>query len=337
MFERYTEKARRTIFFARYEASQFGSPCIETEYLLLGLLREHNSLANRLLRTRAAVESIRKQVERHTASREKVSTSVDLPLSHACKRVLTYGAEECDRLDHTHIGTDHLLLGLLREEDCFAAQLLRERGLTLASVREQAQQTEAPVAQEGSASFARLDQWLAEREARGGISIVKQHRVANRMTHIAIYADDQPKENETGQETDPAKKLAQIRKRIDIIVQSMEHAIASHEFERARRYSDEERKERENLRELCEQFNLEEPPPRVPLLCIEIIRQERFSDVQKRCDDYISQGAIEVWLLDLDLKRAYTVTKTEGLREAKGGILQIPNPPVEMDLRKIFD
>ena len=93
MFERYTEKARRVIFFARYEASQFGSPCIETEHLLLGLLREDKALANRFLRSSASVESIRKQIEAHTTLREKVSTSVDLPLSHECKRVLAYGAE----------------------------------------------------------------------------------------------------------------------------------------------------------------------------------------------------------------------------------------------------
>src|ERR1039458_5889804 len=86
MFERYTEKARRVIFFARYEASQFGSPYIETEHLLLGLLREDKALANRFLRSHAAVESIRKQIEGHTTIREKVSTSVDLPRSHECKR-----------------------------------------------------------------------------------------------------------------------------------------------------------------------------------------------------------------------------------------------------------
>src|SRR5215471_12707986 len=88
MFELYTEKARRAIFFARYEANQFASPYIETEHLLLGLLREDKALVNRFLRSQAAVESIRKQIEGHTTIREKVSTSIDLPLSHECKRVL---------------------------------------------------------------------------------------------------------------------------------------------------------------------------------------------------------------------------------------------------------
>src|SRR5271154_1703553 len=141
MFERYTEKARRVIFFARYEASQFGSPYIETEHLLLGLLREDKALANRFLRSHAAIESIRKQIEAHTTIREKVSTSVDLPLSHECKRVLAYGAEEAERLNHKHIGTEHLLLGLLREEKCFAAEILHERGLRLSQVREEIQRS----------------------------------------------------------------------------------------------------------------------------------------------------------------------------------------------------
>jgi hypothetical protein len=339
MFERFTEKARRTIFFARYEASQFGSPYIEAEYLLLGLLREDKALANRSLRSYEAVESIRKQIEGHTPRREKVSTSVDLPLSRECKQALAYGAEESERFKHKHIDTVHLLLGLLREEKGFAAQLLHEQGVTLDSVRQEAQQLAqfAPGEPGGTASFARLDQWLAEREANSGIFTVKHKNVANRTTHFAIYASEQPEENETGQVTAPAEKLAQIQKRIELIVEGMERAIANHEFEKARFYSDEERKERENVRTLREQFNLEEPPPPVPLLCIEVIRNERFSEIQKRCDDHLAEGVTQVWLLNPDFKRAYTVTEAEGLREFKGGLLQIAEPPLEMDLTKIFD
>jgi len=136
MFERYTEKARRTIFFGRYEASQFGSPYIESEHLLLGLLREDKALAHTFL-PHGGVESIRKEVEGQTVIREKVSTSVDLPLSNECKRILAYATEEADRLSHKHIGTGHLFLGVLREQDCFAAKLLRERGIALEMAREQ--------------------------------------------------------------------------------------------------------------------------------------------------------------------------------------------------------
>ncbi len=101
MFERYTEKARRAIFFARYEASQFGSPYIETEHILLGLLRENRELV-RLL-PQGSEKSIQNQIEAHAIIREKVSTSVDLPLSNESKRVLAYGAEEAERLAHRHM------------------------------------------------------------------------------------------------------------------------------------------------------------------------------------------------------------------------------------------
>jgi ATP-dependent Clp protease ATP-binding subunit ClpC len=142
MFERYTEKARRVIFFARYEASQFGSPSIETEHLLLGLLREDDALTNRFLRSHASTESIRKQIEARTPVREKVPTSVDMPLSEECKRVLVFAAEEAERLSHKRIGTEHLLLGVLREDKSFAAQMLRERGLRLAALREELTRTQ---------------------------------------------------------------------------------------------------------------------------------------------------------------------------------------------------
>ena len=115
VFERYTEKARRVIFFARYEASQYGSPYIETEHLLLGLLREDKALANRFLRTHGSIESIRKEIEARITVRERISTSVEVPLSQECKRILNFASEEAERLGHKHVGTEHLLLGVLRE------------------------------------------------------------------------------------------------------------------------------------------------------------------------------------------------------------------------------
>ncbi len=138
MFERYTEKARRVIFFARYEASQFGAPAIEPEHLLLGLMREDKTLTGRFFpRAQVSIESIRKEIEGRTLLREKISTSVELPLAPETKRVLAYAHEESDRLQHRHIGTEHLLLGLLREERSMAAEILYERGLRLNAVRDE--------------------------------------------------------------------------------------------------------------------------------------------------------------------------------------------------------
>jgi ATP-dependent Clp protease ATP-binding subunit ClpC len=137
MFERYTERARRVLFFARYEATQLGSTSIETEHLLLGLIREGKGLTSRIFaRSHLSLENIRKEIEGRTIFREKVSTSVEIPFSADTKRVLTFAAEEADRLLHTYIGTEHLLLGILREERSVAASILYEKGMRLANVRE---------------------------------------------------------------------------------------------------------------------------------------------------------------------------------------------------------
>ena len=134
MFERYTEHARRVIFFGRYEASQFGSDAIEPEHLLLALYRDDAALMNRFLP--GSQMEVRSQIERENPPRPKVSTNTDLPLSHSAKRVLAYGAEEAERLNHSHIGVEHLLLGLLREPS-LASRILESLGVTLEVAREQ--------------------------------------------------------------------------------------------------------------------------------------------------------------------------------------------------------
>jgi ATP-dependent Clp protease ATP-binding subunit ClpC len=137
MFERYTERARRVIFFARYEASQLGSNSIETEHVLLGLIREGKGLTSRIFsKSHLSMESIRKEIEGRALYREKVSTSVDIPLSPESKRVLGFASEEAERMLHNYIGTEHILLGLMREEKSVAAGILGEKGMRLTAVRE---------------------------------------------------------------------------------------------------------------------------------------------------------------------------------------------------------
>ncbi|HKQ89611.1 MAG TPA: Clp protease N-terminal domain-containing protein [Blastocatellia bacterium] len=136
MFERYTEKARRVIFFSRYEASQFGASQIEAEHILLGLIREDKKLTARFFhRSHANVELIRKEIENRTVMRDHISSQIDLPLSDGAKRALSFAAEESELLGNRHIGTEHLLLGLLREENSIAAEVLCARGLELTSIR----------------------------------------------------------------------------------------------------------------------------------------------------------------------------------------------------------
>jgi Clp amino terminal domain, pathogenicity island component/NTF2 fold immunity protein len=146
MFERYTERARRVIFFARYEASRVGSMTIETEHFLLGLIREDKNLISRLLRDSSSAERVRAEIEGRIPILEKVSTSIDLPMANECKRVLAYAAEEAERLNHRYIGTEHLLLGMLREEKCVATEILRQCGMRLNVIREELARHASPPA-----------------------------------------------------------------------------------------------------------------------------------------------------------------------------------------------
>jgi len=150
MFERYTEKARRTIFFARDEAGSFGSPYIVSEHLLLGILRERHDWLLSAGDSMKLVEDIRSILPHN----EKIITSVDLPLSHSVKVCLAYSAEEAELMEHNNIDTGHMLLGLLRTETPISAALNRY-GITLDSLREDLEKLIAPRSRETSIVFER--------------------------------------------------------------------------------------------------------------------------------------------------------------------------------------
>jgi hypothetical protein len=164
MFERYTERARRSVFFARYEASMFGSPYIEPEHLLLGILREDRSLRDVL--PVPARDQIRGQVEGNHPGRERLSTSVDVPLSAASKRAMVYGAEEADLLRSREIECDHLVLGLLRLEPSVVAELLSPHGVgypeVKASIAARAAKRNVLAEPEGSETAHPFAQFVAE-------------------------------------------------------------------------------------------------------------------------------------------------------------------------------
>jgi quinol monooxygenase YgiN len=137
MFERYTERARRVLFFARYEASHLGGAAITAEHLLLGLLREGKGLTSRIFaETGVHYDTTREEVARAVAGVAKLATSVEMPLAADTKAALAHAAQEADALKHPHIGSEHLLLGLLREPESPAGILLTRAGLRLQVVRE---------------------------------------------------------------------------------------------------------------------------------------------------------------------------------------------------------
>lgn len=135
MFERYTEKARRVIFFARYEASLFGGRAIESEHLLLGLLHEDKNLVRSFAPDWPLTKHIRAEIRKRVTIGEKLPVTVDLPLSLDCKRILTYALNEAEYLKHRYVSTEHLLIGMLRETDSLAAEILRGHGLNLDAVQ----------------------------------------------------------------------------------------------------------------------------------------------------------------------------------------------------------
>jgi uncharacterized protein (TIGR03435 family) len=137
MFNRFTSRALQVVFYARSEVSQLGCSAVEPEHILLGVLDEGKGLGSRILaRTGGTLDDFRSDIVRRLTSREKVPESGDIPFSASCERVLQYAGEEADRLLHNAIGTEHLLLGLLREERSVAAEVLAARGLRIEAVRE---------------------------------------------------------------------------------------------------------------------------------------------------------------------------------------------------------
>jgi ATP-dependent Clp protease ATP-binding subunit ClpA len=136
MFERYTKRARRTLFFARYEAGRLGGTSIDTEHLLLAVLREGRGTLSRILaRSRISLTAVRADLEGRLRQRQKVALSVEIPFSGEAERVLQFAAQEADQLLHDYIGTEHLLLGLLREEGSVAASILTSHGVRLDDMR----------------------------------------------------------------------------------------------------------------------------------------------------------------------------------------------------------
>jgi ATP-dependent Clp protease ATP-binding subunit ClpC len=139
MFERYTERSRRVIFFARYEALQYGSQVIAPEHILLGLMREDKSLAAKFLpfKHSLTVDTMRREVEERIVVRDRKPQSSELHLSAATKQILFYANEESRQLKNRHIGPEHLLLGIVREERSIAAEILFGYGIRLQDIRDE--------------------------------------------------------------------------------------------------------------------------------------------------------------------------------------------------------
>jgi hypothetical protein len=128
MFERYSEQARRVIFFARYEASQYGSPEITPEHLLLAWLREYSGELE-YVGSPPSSGDLRRELEPHIKTGSRIPVSAEIPLSQESKHVLNVAVEEADRLSHVCVDIGHFLIAILLEEQCPASKLLRSHGV----------------------------------------------------------------------------------------------------------------------------------------------------------------------------------------------------------------
>src|SRR5260370_23671665 len=140
MFEQYSQESRRVIFFARYESSCLASPTIETEHLLLGLMRETRSMFERTLSVQGhTLAMIRQQIEARSAAAKgeaKLSTSVDLPMGVNARIALQHAEEEAAAMQDQRVRPAHLLLALLRDDEP-VSQILRDFGVVYDVVRQQ--------------------------------------------------------------------------------------------------------------------------------------------------------------------------------------------------------
>lgn len=146
MFEKFTEKARRVMFFARYEASQFGSENIQSGHLLLGLMRESEKTSTYLLeRMGVQITVLRERLITALTPTESAAggngSSIDIPMQEEVKNILKNAAKESTTLHHKYVGAEHLLLGILTEENCMAYRLLVEAGASLEKARSIMQET----------------------------------------------------------------------------------------------------------------------------------------------------------------------------------------------------
>ena len=138
MFDRFTDRARKVMGLARQEAQRLNHEYIGTEHILLGLVQEESGVAANVLKNMDVdLKKIRIEVEKLVQSGGATVTMGQLPFTPRAKKVLEYALEEASQLGHNYIGTEHLLLGLLRESDGVAAQVLLNLGLKLEEVREE--------------------------------------------------------------------------------------------------------------------------------------------------------------------------------------------------------
>jgi ATP-dependent Clp protease ATP-binding subunit ClpC len=215
MYERLTDRARKVMQLANQEAHRFNHEYIGTEHVLLGLIQEGAGVAANVLNNLDLdLLKIRHEVEKIIMPGADSGTTGKLPQTPRTKKVIEYSIEEARNLNHNYVGTEHLLLGLLREKEGVAAQVLMNLGLKLEDVREE-------VLNLLGASTAVREGGHVERE-------VPARRHQN--TALSHFPED------------VIQVLQEINARMGKLIQEKEKAVAEQDFDKAGRLRDKNHK-----------------------------------------------------------------------------------------------
>ena len=207
MYERFTDRARKVMELANQETRRFNHEYIGTEHILLGLIKEGSGVgANVLKNLDIDLRKIRLEVEKIVQPGPDRVTTGKLPMTPRAKKVIEYSIEEARSLNHNYVGTEHLLLGLIREESGVAAEILKRLGLGVAVIRESV------------------------------LSLLSHHMQSTAPVERAIPLQSQDLSNRIS----CAATLLQTV--IDLISDEKEDSVAAHDFERAAHLRDKEAK-----------------------------------------------------------------------------------------------
>jgi ATP-dependent Clp protease ATP-binding subunit ClpC len=235
MFERFTDRARRVVVLAQEEARMLEHNYIGTEHLLLGLIHEGEGVAAKALRALDVdLDTLRREVE-SLVGRGQQPTKGHIPFTPAAKKVLELALRESVQLGHEYIGTEHLLLGLLREGEEPGAQVLQQRGIELNTVRQEV----VRLLHGYQASEGRRGR--RARPGRPGAEGATLDEISHQLRVLGVRLS--AIETKLGIEESPARlRLRQVHAQIARIRRQKESAIDEQDFERAAALRDEEKR-----------------------------------------------------------------------------------------------
>jgi ATP-dependent Clp protease ATP-binding subunit ClpA len=304
MFERFTDRARRVVVVAQEESGKLGHNYIGTEHILLGILGAGGDAVSVLESLGISPAAVRQQVE-ETIGRGSHEASGHSPFTPRAKKVLEFSLREALQLGHNYIGTEHILLGLLREGEGVAARVLAQLGAELDRTREQVSEQLQGQPGAESGAYARPPR---RGEPAGGLDAIRDRldaitaQLASIVTKLGIGGEPGPEaapgagpEAAPGPGPDPEpmpEVLRQLDQRVDEIRAEKEAAIDAQEFERAVTLRNEERELRAR-RDVERELWLVATEHRSPVITASAAELDRLHRMVSRLQAQLRRHGIE--------------------------------------------